>query len=134
MSEAPLISAWYCIGGRDFDPDEVTRASGLEPTEIWRAPEVTRDTPELDNVNWIVGFRKVPYYSTEEAVAAALDLVWPYRERLTAYVAAHPRSASLECTVTIEVDRPVYELSVETMKRLVELECEFGLDVFDYSE
>ena len=37
------------------------------------------------------------------------------------------------CSVTIWEDRPIYDLSAKVIKRLADIGCEFGLDIYDYS-
>ena len=41
---------------------------------------------------------------------------------------------SVVCYITIWRDRPVYDLSRKVVKKLAEIEAEFGIDLYDYSE
>ena len=132
MTPAPEISACFVIGGMDIDPDEVTAAVGLEPTKVWHAPEVTRrHAPDINTVEWQVALHHQRSYSTDEVVAAVLDTIWPQRDRIVAYLVRSGTNASMCCSVLIDEDRPVYELSAESVRRLAALGCEFGLDIFD---
>ncbi len=135
MSESPLITVRFVIGGRDFDPNDVSRAIGLEPTRVWHATHkaVINDT-RFNTVSWCIGYEKLPLYSTDEAVKQVLKLIWPHREPIGRYLRHGKVSATLVCNVTIWEDRPVYELSADTMQRLSALGCEFVLDIFDYSD
>lgn len=111
-----------------------TCRAGLEPTGLWtqRIPSLQAN-PNLKNASWFFGFEKRPLYSTDEAVQLVLETIWPKRERLLSYLSTHDATTVMTCSVTILVDRPVYELSAGTMGKLHELRCEFLLDIFDYS-
>jgi hypothetical protein len=130
MSRPPSIDVAFCIEGRDLFPADVTEAVGLEPTKVWHAthPTVISDS-RMSTVNWIVGREKLAIYSTDEAVRTLLEVVWPHREAILQYLRTSNTSASLTCYVTIWEDRPVYDLSADTMSRLAVLDCEFGMDI-----
>ena len=135
MPKPPSINVAFVIAGRDFDPQDVTRAIGLEPTNVWHATnDAVINDARMDTVNWSVGREKLALYSTDEAVREVLEIVWPNREAILQYLNASRVSATLVCNVTIWEDRPVYELAAETMSRLATLDCEFALDLFDYAE
>lgn len=124
----------FVIAGRDIDPDDVTRTVGLEPTRLWHATnETVLKDPRMSTVNWSVGRRNVASYEVDEAVRQVLDIVWPHREGIQHYRRSREAKACLVCNVTIREDRPVYSLSAETMSRLAALDCEFVLDIYDYS-
>ena len=131
---SPLISAEISVSGQSFDPSVCTTAVGITPTRVWRQTrEWLLDRPDLPNVSWLVSVEKVASYSTDETARMVLDIVWPRRKQLKRFVADHDVHLELTCSVTIHEDRPLYELSVGTMKRLVFLGADFGLDIFDYS-
>ena len=132
--EAPLITAYVIVSGHSFDPDACTETVGLEPTRVWRQTRKwLLDHPDIPNGSWSVGVGKVPSYSLDETVTAALEIVWPSRVQLKRFVQSNDVELSIGSTVTIHAERPVYDLSVGVMKRLVYLGADFFLDIFDYS-
>ena len=134
-SSAPRITVWFVIAGDDFDADACTAAIGIEPSSIWRQQRSElRDHSDLNNMNWSFGVEKVREYSTDAVVKSVLDVVWPRRATIAAFVADNRLSTSVCCNVRVHQDRPVYELSPSTMSRLVDLNAEFLMDIFDHSE
>lgn len=70
----------------------------------------------------------------DDAIGSLLNQVWPHKDAITSYVADHGLSTTLECSVRIWSGPPLYILSVETMRRLVALNAELSLDLYDYRE
>ena len=134
MSKPPSINVEFVIAGRDFDPQTLTNTIGLVPTRVKHVTNVAViNDPSMDTVIWTIGSKDLNVYSTDEAVQKVLEIIWPNREAILQYLNANRVSAALVCNVTIWEDRPLYDLTVETMKRLITLNCEFIMDVFDYS-
>ncbi len=134
-ADAPKITATFSIIGRDFDADECTSAIGLEPSEIWRQkiPELQHRI-DLPNVNWNIIRESKTLYSVSDVVDQVIDAVWSQRDRIEDYVRGKPLEVWIGCTVTIFRDRPVYDLSAATIRRMADMKCGFMLDVFDYSD
>ena len=132
---APHLSTHFIISGRDFDPEKCSEALGLRPSNIWRQRlEHLRARDDLADTEWQIGFDKRQLYSLDEAVLEVLELIWPARDRIRAFLSGSDLKATLTCSVTIQVDRPEYCLSPTAMKKLTALHCEFCLDIFDYSD
>lgn len=135
QSKAPRISSYLYISGRDFDPQACSAFIGLQPTEIWRQKrEELKQREDLPNVSWNIGHEPIEGYSVSDAVDEVLDLVWPARERLRTFLQGQNIEVGIACTVAIHADRPIYDLSASTIRRLAELSCKFTLDVIDYTE
>jgi hypothetical protein len=136
MNNAPLLSTYFVISGRDFDTDKCSESLGLEPSVIWRQRlELLKSRDDLANTEWRIGFDKRPLYSLDEAVREVLDVIWPARDRIRAFLSSSGGlEAILACSVNIQVDRPEYCVSPITMEKLAELHCELCLDIFDYSD
>lgn len=134
QADAPEITAHFFISGRDFDPGAVTRALGIDPTEVWHQKrQELKARVDLPTVCWKHGFKKKPFFSIDDAVAKVLDAIWPLRERVQEWSASNATQVGIECSVSIYNNRPVYELSAKTISRLSDLRCGFVLDIFDYS-
>jgi lambda repressor-like predicted transcriptional regulator len=137
MTKVPTdsMAVYLTLAGRDFDPDECTRAIGLEPTKIWRQRhEHLRARTDLDNVNWSVGIDQATSGAVSGAVNELLDRVWDHREAIVAHAAARGLRITLSCAVRIHVDAPEYLLSADTIRRVAGLGAELVLDIFDYRE
>ena len=86
--------------------------------DAWWAFEVTQQNQE----------------STEVAIAEALDMLEPM-EAAILNVANDPRfQIELDCSIEIEEERPVMEVSAHTLRRLARLNATLGFEVYDYRE
>ena len=88
----------------------------------------------FSNMVWSFGVEKVAGYSTDPVVGQVLDSVWPRRDSIAKFADDHKLSISICCNITIHVDRPVYELSPDNVKRMSDLKAQFLMDINDYSE
>jgi hypothetical protein len=137
MMRKPLdsISVFLTLAGRDFDPDECTRAIGVAPTEVWtQRRDQLRARADLDNVVWSVGIDEASHDSVSDAVDAVLDLIWPRRDAIVRHAEQRGLRIAMSCTVRIHADAPEYSLSARTIQRLAELKAELVLDIFDHRE
>jgi hypothetical protein len=85
-------------------------------------------------LSWLIRKSGRPFYSTDEAVNEILDAIWPARKAIREFAKLNAVDVGINCNVTIYEDRPAYELSTNTIDRLAQIGCGFGLDIFDYSE
>lgn len=133
-SSAPELKTYLCICGWDFDPAMVTSAIGLEPSKVWKQKHKhLLSRKDIPNTCWTLGRGKQKKYSVSEAVDEVLDLIWPKRAEIKKFVMNDSFNVGIDCSVTIWEDRPVYDLSEKVIKRMADLGCEFGLDIYDYS-
>jgi lambda repressor-like predicted transcriptional regulator len=129
------MAVYLTLAGRDFDPDDCTRAIGLEPTKIWKQRhEHLRARTDLDNVNWSVGIDEATSGLVSSTVDELLDRVWARRESIVAHAEARGLRVTLSCAVRIHTEAPEYLLSAATIGRVAKLGAEFVLDIFDYRE
>jgi len=131
---SPRITTTFVITGEDLDPADCTRRIGLEPTDVCVEPKVTgklvpSGEPYVRKPYWSVELKKQSSYSTDAELKKLLDLLWPKRAPIVAYLKATGYEATFVSSVTIEEDRPLYELSAETLKRLAYFNVEWGLDI-----
>ena len=134
MSSAPTIKIGLCVSGDDLEPEELTFHTGIVPTEIGRKGKCASGAkwPARENF-WVFELRQ-ECYSLDDVMVSLLDMVWHRRQAIIDYVESkNSSSISLICNITIEDERPVYELSACTMERMVSFNAEFLMDIFDYS-
>lgn len=64
-----------------------------------------------------------------ESLQVLLAQIWPHREKLLEYLKTRPTvTVGMNSTIHIDEDRPVYEISLDSIKKLAELECPFMLN------
>ena len=133
--DAPQISAWLVLSGNDFDSNACTDTIGLQPTSVWRqAHEHLRDRTDLDNMSWSYGYETRRGYDIDEVIQELLNDVRPCAASITQFSLQNKLKVSVTCNVTINSDRPLYKLSPNSMQGISELNAEFLMDIFDYSE
>lgn len=131
----PEMAVDFVIGGRGFDTDLATRVIGREPSRAWHQErEHLRKRSDLHDTAWMVSIGWTEMDSVNQAVERILEQVWPHRENILSFVDQHGLSASVSVSVRIWGDRPLYDLLPGTMRKLGEMNVEFGLDIYDYSE
>ncbi len=131
---APELTTYFYIAGWDFDPAICTLAIGLDPSEIWKQEHKhLLGQKDIPNISWNLCRKKQRSYSVSEAVDEVLDLIWHKREEVIRFSMNSNFNVGVTCSVTIHEDRPTYDLSLTTIKRMAGLGCEFSLDIFDYS-
>lgn len=133
-ASSPLITTTFVITGANLDPADCTRSIGLEPTDVCAEPKVTgrlvpSGEPYVRKPYWSIELKKQQSYSTDEELKRLLDLLWPKRAEIVGYLEATGYEATFTSSVTIHEDRPLYELSAETLKRLAYFDVEWVLDV-----
>jgi Domain of unknown function (DUF4279) len=136
QSPAPYIKVFFAYSGKDLDVDSISAHLGIKPTGIWRQKHehILRDNPELPNTNWLYEIEDLRLYSTNEAIEELLKVIWPIRESVVSYNRLSGLVPSITCTVKIYEDRPLYEVLPQNLQRMGYLGCEFGLDIYDYTE
>jgi lambda repressor-like predicted transcriptional regulator len=129
------LGVFVTLAGRDFDPDECTRAIGLEPSAVWKQRhEHLQSRLDLDSINWSVGFDEKACDTLSDAVDEVLDRVWPHREAMVRHAAERGLRITVTCTVRIHAAAPEYSLSPRTIERLAELKAGFLMDIFDHRD
>ena len=137
MSEASgeaanTIRCSFSLSGRDFDPDACIREIGVEGAEVWRQrrPQLAQraDLPNVE-VSFEVG--PEPFESVDDAVRVVLARVAPATPQILACVAKHGLKASMTAMIKVYTERPLYELSPESMRVMAELGATFSIDLID---
>ena len=134
MDSLPSINISFNIGGKNLPFDEITNALGFEPTKVWvqNKPHLA-DLLEIENSCWTFELRDQLSESTDEVIIRLLEKIWIYRDNIQHYLDAKEYTASIVVNVTFHNKRPLYDLSIKTMKMLAFLRCDFNMDIFDYS-
>ncbi|MER7009707.1 DUF4279 domain-containing protein [Dactylosporangium sp. NPDC000555] len=118
-----------------FDPDEVTRLVGLQPTTTWRSddPDPVSGTSRLRRFSsWKYEQPEAHNYITEEVVVSLLDAVEPYTEGIDTACRTLGMRAGIMVVITMHGDRNTDDggphvstaaitYTAQTLRRLVRL-------------
>lgn len=139
MSEAntlPFVTSSFSVSGDRLQPDAVTKAIGIEPTET--GLKGTKRRPEspvlLQRSFWAVELEKERIDDIDSGLSRLLDIVWPQRKHVKEFLRLTGFEAGFSTTVTIRACRPLYCLRGPTLRRIAYFDIPFVIDIFDYSE
>ncbi|MFD1325457.1 DUF4279 domain-containing protein [Micromonospora sonneratiae] len=89
-----------------FDPDEVTRLVGLQPTKAWRSGDPISGTSRLRRFSsWKYELPEVHNYITEEVVVPLLDAIEPYADGIDTACRTLGMRAGIMVVITMHGDR-----------------------------
>lgn len=133
-SRAPVTWTKFCIEGDELDPDAFTRLVGVQPSRIGRKGELSANPMaakrgvKIPQTFWCIEVEHRSY-SMDEGIQMLLAQIWPHREKVREYLQTRPTvTAGMNTTIHIDEDRPVYEISLDSIKKLAELDCPFMLN------
>lgn len=132
----PLITTTFVIEGDDLDPAECSRRIGLEPTGASDQRKVTghlvpSGEPYVRKPFWLVKLNKRPSDSIGDELNELLAILWPHRHEIVRYLQETGHEAGFSSSVTIEENRPLYELTAETLSRLSFFKVDWILDILE---
>ncbi|WP_344615747.1 DUF4279 domain-containing protein [Dactylosporangium salmoneum] len=127
-----------------FDPDEVTRLVGLQPTTTWRSggPHPVSGTSRPRRFSsWKYEQPEAHNYITEDIVVPLLDAIEPYTDGIHTACRTMGMRAGIMVVVTMHGDRDTVDgephvstaaitYTSETLRRLVELDLSLAHDQY----
>lgn len=132
--KAPVITTHFWIQGDELDPNEFTRLVGIQPYRIGKKgelsshPAAAKQGVKNRETFWVMEVEHNSY-SMDEGIQALLGQIWPHREKVLEYVKGRPTvTLGMNSTIHMAEDRPVYEISLDSIKKLAALECRFMLN------
>lgn len=127
---APWVSVGMLVKGESVDRDMLARALALEPTVL--AISEAQGLSPLEDVCAFV-LENLREYSTDDALRVLLGRVHPRVGETLDLGKAGGLAISFSCRVVIEVDRPIYELSPETVREIADFGAGFEMEILDFS-
>jgi hypothetical protein len=124
---------WYVLAG-DFDPDEITRATGLTPSKIQRKGEHPRSgSASLEQSSWSINSGLMPSDEFHEHLQDLLGRLRPGWSALQALGRQHKAGliAAIYCR---QSQGPLVEVSPEHSAAIAELSATLGFDIYALPE
>jgi hypothetical protein len=139
--KAPVIGTEFWIEGNELDPDEFTRLVGIQPyrtgkkDDISSHPAAAKQGVKNRTTFWFIEVEHNTY-SMDEGIQAVLRDIWSHRERILEYVHTRPSvKMGVKSVIHIYQDRPVYDISPDSIKKLADLGCGFMIgDIYPLEE
>lgn len=133
-SKAPVIRTEFWIEGDELDPDEFTRLIGVQPSRIGRKgalsanPMAAKRGVRIPQTFWFIEVEHNSY-SMNDGIQALLTQIWPHREKLLEYLKTRPTvTVGINTTIHMDEDRPVYEITLDSIRKMAALECGFAIN------
>lgn len=72
----------------------------------------------------------------DEGIQILLAQIWPHREKVLEYLKTRPTiTVGMNTTIHMDEDRPVYEISLDSIRKMAELGCGFAIDdIYPFSD
>jgi hypothetical protein len=132
--KAPVINTILWLGGEELDPDEFTLLVGLQPTwsgkkgELSSNPMAAKRGVRVSETFWRIEVEQETY-SMDDGIQEVLIRMWPHREKVRTYLEARPSiRIGVIAAIHIYQNRPVYDFSPDSIKKLADLGCGFMID------
>ena len=132
----PRIRCFYSISGPKVVPTTIDTEAGLRATASQEQPiargRYPDGSPNIRQPFWEVeAVRSAD--SIDQVLRELITLILPARPFLVRYVRESASQAIFGCNVSFERDRPLYEISPESLSEMASFKAPFLLDIFDYS-
>lgn len=127
-----------------FDPDDVTRLVGLQPTKAWRRGDPHPSRPFHRRFStWAYELAEVRTYCTEEVVTQLLDAIEPHAAGIAEACATLGMRAGIDVVIEMSGDRDTEDggihvrtaavtYTAETVQRLARLKVSVDHDQYIY--
>jgi hypothetical protein len=126
------IMASIVISGDEMSFDACSKAVGLDPTTTFVRP-YDYDSSLIAARQWCFATGKVELESIDDAVQALLSYL-PSMHSIADFATLGNYDVELICSVDVYEDRPLYELSKESIASLSRLRARFSMEIHDLTE
>jgi hypothetical protein len=128
LDEQALVEAQFNLAGRDFDPEDVTKALGIQATDIWRQRlKHMLERTDFPTINWRYTLAKHPSDSLDESLQRLL-LPFSGKEDVVVRLArTNSLSISTHCRVWGDRSTILMGVTAPTISLLARLNSEFWI-------
>jgi hypothetical protein len=113
----------------EFEPDAITQALGLQPTQTWRKDELVPKTIiRRESDGWLIdsGMGKNAWLNEQvTALFKKLEPSWSALEKICSHT-----QADLSCVIYTSGDRPGIWFEADTVRRLASLNAFIDVDLY----
>lgn len=127
------IEATFRISGSASDIVTLDKRLKLVEGEVIKRP-ASVPVNAMSESWWAIDVKMINQESTEDAIMKILDMIEPIRDVITEIADDKRFKIELDCEIIINDDRPMIEVSAQTLKRVANINAELGFEIFDYRE
>src|SRR5215813_10988960 len=123
------------LTGPSFDPDNVTRRIGLEPTNTCKIGDRVQGTQILrKHCGWVWSTPREESIDLGKQVAALLERLGPFLHRINQVREELGLEVEISCAIYIEGPTPSVHFDRSALSLMNQLEAEIDLDIYVYME
>ena len=125
------IMVSYALTGT-FDPDAVTRFSGISPTKIWRYGDPISNTAlTRKHDGWILSTAEKASHDLNERVQEMLSQLHHHADKLRDICRTLELDAEIACVVYVDEEQvPALHLDREIIRQVADLDAEVDIDLY----
>ena len=127
------ISVSITISGDDLNFDECTNIVGVAPSNTF-VRKYHYDSSLVPVCQWSYTTQKIELESINDAVTILLKKLEPSLPQISIFANTRDYQIEFACSVDVYEDRPLYELSCETITHLAVLRARFSMEIHDFTE
>ena len=122
---------YFTVFGDEFDPNELTRAIGIEPTSVRIKAS---PTPKFTSWKLSTGKVSAEVIDVYEMAGQVIDRLAPKTKEIAAFIQGHNLSASLNVVLTISFDEQLSTPAIGLTEPMIRFLAEVGaaIDVDTY--
>jgi hypothetical protein len=126
------MQVMFVVTGMNFDPHEITRHFGFDPTEVLiKGQSRLGKRPRVPHSSWSVDTKWARFDSTDAALKPLLEIIWPHRKQVRDFVAKNKLQITFVLNMRDGGNRNfLYEFSPRTLKRISYFEAPLYLDAY----
>jgi hypothetical protein len=131
----PIIGCEFRITG-NFDPELITRATGILPSKIHRVGNSVsaRSTLKHRADSWIISFGPIATWHLVDVLTPLLERIRPHRDVLNALKAEHHSESEFSCLIEARDEIPGCTLSAATLSDIASLGADLDIDIYFLSD
>lgn len=117
------------LAGSYIDFEEASDQIGLKPSKTLI---LKNDYGVFPKYQWNVIAEYSQCESVDDKAQELFALISGHEERILEYSRRNKFETIIECNIRIHADRPLYELSRVSIKKIAMLDASFTMDIFDF--
>ncbi len=127
----PKIIIHFKITG-NFNPDELTEAVCLNPTNTWKSGEMVKNTLIVHKYDgWKLSTPEIHSHDLSTEINNIILLIAPYKLQLTNFCNKYHLNTEFSCVLTIEDDEfPSIHFDKELLNNLKSFNAEIDIDIY----
>ncbi len=129
---------YFALTGEDFEPQEITRNLGVEPSEFWRKGEKGNYNPLLKYSCWKISTVKGKEYSEiDKLVNEIVELLFDKIDEINELKEKLKLNSVLEIVIDIDVNpdksTPAFRHNLKTIEFLYKTKTETDVDIYRFN-